>query len=146
MITDATEEMSPPSELQRNRLEQRKQGAMRAAAQEEASSDAEMRPAGAVSVARMFTGPTCRPRLPSVPSEASLVIAELAEPSQEVEEFRRQDEELRRQYQELERIVGGTVTAAVIVENGGGSDDDQNEASLPFDRKGKIFLIAAVPG
>jgi hypothetical protein len=92
------------------------------------------------------------PRGPVAIDDQSLMIAELAEPSQE-------DEELRRQNQELEKIVGeevvqGTaivensgggdqevVPGTAIVENSGGGDQAQNAASSPFGRKERRFLM-----
>ena len=46
------------------------------------------------------------PRGPSAIDEPSLILGELAGPSQEDEELRRQYQELRQQNQELEKIVG----------------------------------------
>jgi hypothetical protein len=95
-------------------------------------------------------------------SSQSLIIAELAGPSQEDEELRRRnqeleqgDEELRRRYQQLEQefrrrnqaleqIVNGAVQGTVMIENSGGGDNDQNAASSAFGWKGTRFLIAFV--
>jgi hypothetical protein len=87
----SAEEMSPPPKLQGNRRQDRKGRGKRATDEEahprmhppeDASSDEEIMP-GAVIVVGVFTGPTG----PSVVSEPSLIIAKLAEPSQEEEEL-----------------------------------------------------------
>jgi hypothetical protein len=111
----AGEEMSPPPELQgksRNERERiRSAGYEEEAYLSDASSDEENKP-GAVAVPGVIRGPSQPARAPSVISQPSLIVAELAEPSQ-------QDEALRRRNQDLERIVGEAVTATVIVENKG---------------------------
>jgi hypothetical protein len=95
-------------------------------------------------------GPTSRsvlsePRGSSAIDEQSLMIAELAEPSQEDEELGRRFQELRRRNQELKKIVAeGVITGTVIVENSGAGDHDQNAASSPFGRKERRLLIGAV--
>jgi hypothetical protein len=84
------------------------------------------------------------PRGPVAIDEQSLILGELAEPSQEDEELRQQFQELRRQNQELERIVGEEVVqGTAIVDHSGGGDHDQNAASSPFELKERRFLIGA---
>jgi hypothetical protein len=85
------EEMPHPPELQGIRRKHRKRHETRATNEEDyESSDEDMRP-GAVAVAGAFTGPTgpfalSEPRGPSA-SDPSLIIAELAEPSEEDKEL-----------------------------------------------------------
>jgi hypothetical protein len=91
-------------------------------------------------VAGVFTGST-RPSVfsegpgPSAIEEQSLIMGELAEPSE-------REEELARRLQELENVQNQAVTGTVIdVENIGGGDHDQNAASSPSGRKERRFLI-----
>jgi hypothetical protein len=153
------EEVSRPPEFQRNWRQEREQRELKANNEgEDASLDEEMRP-GAVAVPAVFTGRTSpsvlsgEPRGPSAFDQQSLIVAELAEASQEDEELRRRNqeleqedkelrrrlqefeiEELRRRNQELEHIVNGAVQGTVIVENSGAGDHDQ-----PFGRKERRF-------
>jgi hypothetical protein len=69
-------------------------------------------------------------------SSQSLILGELAEPSQE-------DEELRRRYEELQRIVNGAVTGTATVENNDAGDHDQNAAPSPSGGKERRLLIGA---
>jgi hypothetical protein len=121
-----------------------------------------MRP-GAVAEPVLFPGRTSpsvlsEPRGLSAFDEQSLIVAELAEASQEEEELRRRNqeleqqdgrqtekvEELQRRLQELENFQNRAVTATVVVENSGAGDHDQTAASSPFfGRKGRRFLIGA---
>jgi hypothetical protein len=150
----SAEEISHPPAVQLTRRQERERREKRANDEEEdTSSDEEMRP-GAVAMAGLFTGRTS----PSVLSESQapsasepfLIIAELAEASQEDEELRRrmqeleqEDEDHRRRYRELEQMVNGAVQGTVVVENGGGGDHDQTAASSPFGAKGTRFWIGA---
>jgi hypothetical protein len=135
--------MSPPPKLDRNQQEAPKRRELRAADEEEAylldasSSDEDTKP-GAV---RVFTGQTepsilGEPQGPSASRNPLLVVAELAGPSQE-------EDQLRRQNEELERIIGAALTATVIVGDGGGDKDVQDAASSPFGRKGRRLLVGA---
>jgi hypothetical protein len=123
---------------------------------QDASSDEEIMPE-AVAVVGVFTGPT-GPSVVSEPrgryaEEPSLIIAELAEPSQEEEELRRRNQELEAKLAQIESgAVTGTViveneseavTGTVIVENSGAGDHDQNTAPSPFGRKGRRFWIGS---
>jgi hypothetical protein len=79
------------------------------------------------------------PRKPSARDEQSLMVAELAEPSQD-------HEELRRRYEELEKIVneavsGEAVTGTVMVEN---DDDDDEDSSICGLSRNCFFLVVAV--
>ncbi len=139
---DADEMSSPPELVQGKHRQERERRELRENNDEEevdASSDEEMRP-GAVAVAGTFpgaTGPSVlrKPRGPSARSEPSLIVAELAEASQEEEELRRRNQELEQRNQEYENVQSRVVTATVIVENNGAGDDDQNAASSAFGRK-----------
>jgi hypothetical protein len=79
-----------------------------------------------------------------------LIIAKLAEASQEEEELRRRnqeleqtEEQLRRRLQDFENVQNRAVTATVVVDNSGGGDHDQTAGPSPFGRKGIRFLIGA---
>jgi hypothetical protein len=124
------EEIPHPPELEGNRRNERTRRDIRATDEE----DEEVRP-GSVVAAGAFTGPTG----PSA-SEPSLIIAELAEPSQEDEELRLRMQELANNF---EKIISGDVTGTAAVENSGGGDHDQNAAPSPSGRKGIRFLIGA---
>jgi hypothetical protein len=150
------EEVSRPPALQGTRRQERERRKLKENNEEEdASSDEDMKP-GAVAVAAVVTGRT-RPsallsesQAPYAFDKQSLIVAELAEASQEEEELRRRnqeleqaDEEHRRQNRELQMILNAAVQGTVIVENSGGGDHDQNPASSPFGRKGRRFWIGA---
>jgi hypothetical protein len=113
MAAGSSQPRVPPANRNGRAERERLREAAAAAYEEETfSSDAssDMRP-GAVAVGP--TGPSVlhRPRVPSVISQQpSLIVAELAEPSQD-------DEVVRRRLQDLEKIVGEAPTATIIVEN-----------------------------
>jgi hypothetical protein len=152
-LAPAREVSPPPDELQRTWRQERERRELEANNEEEdASLDEERRP-GAVAVPAVFTGPTrppalSEPRGPSAFDQQSLIVAELAEASQEEEELRRRNHELeqadeehrrqnkehRRRLQEFENIVNGAVQGTVIVENSAVGDHDQ-----PFGRKERRF-------
>jgi hypothetical protein len=69
-----------------------------------------------------------------------LIIAELAEPSQEDEELRLRMQELENNF---EKIISGAVTGTVVEENSGAGDHDQNATPSPSGRKGVRLLIGA---
>jgi hypothetical protein len=88
------------------------------------------------------------PRKPSAIDEQSLMVAELAEASQEEEELRRrnqeleqEDKELRQRLQELENVQNRAVTGTVIVEN---DDDDDEDSSICGLSRNCFFLVVAV--
>jgi hypothetical protein len=86
-----------------------------------------------IAVAAVFTGPT-GPFAVDEPS--SLIMGELAEPSE-------REEELERRLQEFKNVPNRAVTGTVIVKNSGEGDHDQNAASSSSGREGIRFLIGA---